>query len=1431
MKKTILSFIFFFACIFSIQAQTLYGLTSNGGNDGVGTLIKFIPGTNNLTVAKSFENLARHPLYTNFIQASDGKLYGMTSEGGNNNVPVNDGGGVIFSFDPSSSTYTKLKNFDDTNADGLGPSGSLMQASNGKLYGMAGGGSNAQGVIFSFDPPSSTYTKLMDFNSTDAQLPSGSLMQANDGKLYGMTTQGGGPANAGVIFSFDPSTSTYTKLKSFGGTNGIYPFGSLVQASNGKLYGMTLHGGSTYNGSPISGYGVIFSFDPSTSTYTKVHDFDGTNGALPYGSLVQASNGKLYGMTTYGGSSNSYGGSTNGVIFSFDPSSSVYTKLKDFDGTNGSRPWGNLMQASDGKLYGMTREGGIDSVGGNIGIGGGVIFSFDPSTSTYTKLKDLDHLANGISPFGSLMRANNGKLYGMTAWGGSGNVGVIFSFDPSSSIFAKLKDFEAPDGIHPAACLMQASDGKLYGMTSNYDHDGGGVIFGGAGVIFSFDPSSSTYAKLKDFSSDNNVAWPNTYSNGARPYGSLMQASDGKLYGMTAWGGSNDLLDGGGGVIFSLDPSTSTYTKLKDFDFYINGVTPYGSLIQASDGKLYGMTNGGGSNAVGVIFSFDPSTYAYTKLKDFDYINYIDGRSPYGSLIQASDGKLYGMTSDGGSIGCGVIFSFDLSTSTYTKLKDFDGINGCCPYGSLVQVSNGKLYGMAYHGGINDRGVVFSFDLSTSTYTKLMDFDGTNGANPDGNLMQASDGKLYGKTNYGGSNNGGVIFSFDPSTSVFTKLKDFNFVNSTMGSYGSGFIEVSNIASVSINITEGVNPTCNGQSVTFTATPVNGGSSPSYQWKVNGNNVGINSPTYTTNTLTNGQVVSCVMTSSLTNVSPPTASSNSITISVNSSVMPASSIAITSGANPSCAGQSITFTATPTNGGSSPVYQWKVNGNNIGTNSPTFTSNSLTNGQVVSCVMISNLSCASPATITSNLITVTINANVTSAASITITSGVNPSCAGQQITFTANPTNGGSNPNYQWKVNGNNIGTNSPTFTSNSLTNGEVVSCVMTSNLSCASPATITSNLITVTINANVTPAASIAITSGVNPSCAGQQITFTANPTNGGSNPIYQWKVNGNNVGSNSATYASNTLTNGQVVSCVMISDLSCANPATVTSNPITININTNVTPAASIAITSGVNPSCAGQSITLTATPTNGGSSPLYQWKVNGSNVGTNSPTFTSNSLTNGQVVNCVMTSTLTCSNPATATSNNISIAVNPAVAPAISISQTSCNGNTIGFTANITNGGTNPSYLWSLTGIGTATNFNGSNFTLNNAANGTQVQCRLTTNATCANPVQVTSTPLTVTCVASGVVSPANLNFQVYPNPANKNTLITFYLGASTRITLDFFNIVGQQIAILEDRVLNSGNQTIPLNTEKLAAGVYFVRLRTVNYKIAKKLVIVH
>lgn len=258
----------------------------------------------------------------------------------------------------------------------------------------------------------------------------------------------------------------------------------------------------------------------------------------------------------------------------------------------------------------------------------------------------------------------------------------------------------------------------------------------------------------------------------------------------------------------------------------------------------------------------------------------------------------------------------------------------------------------------------------------------------------------------------------------------------------------------------------------------------------------------------------------------------------------------------------------------------------------------------------------------------------TSDASVIIsqTSGTVPLCPGGSATFTAVPTNGGTTPAYQWKVNGINVGTNSNTYTSSTLNNGDLVTCVMTSNMPGVTANPATSNTITISVSSNLTPAVSIALTSGSNPSCSGSSVTFTATPVNGGAAPSYQWKVNGTNSGTNSSTFTSTTITDGQIITCVMTSNATCLTTTTATSNGITMSILPQGNPTVSIAQTGGTNPICSGANVTFTAT-LGGGSSPTYQWLVDGNNAGTNSPTFSTSSLTNGQAVSCSVIATPTC------------------------------------------------------------------------------------------------------------------------------------------------------------------------------------------------------
>jgi len=430
---------------------------------------------------------------------------------------------------------------------------------------------------------------------------------------------------------------------------------------------------------------------------------------------------------------------------------------------------------------------------------------------------------------------------------------------------------------------------------------------------------------------------------------------------------------------------------------------------------------------------------------------------------------------------------------------------------------------------------------------------------------------------------------------------------SANGCTGSAFtytVTVNPSLPVSVLINASTNPVCQGTSVVFNATPTNGGANPVYQWQVNGLNVGTNSTTYSYIPL-NNDMVTVVLTSNIglcaTN-NPDT--SNVVTMIVNSS-LPVS-VLINASINPVCEGTSVTFNATPTNGGTNPVYQWKVNGLNVGTNSATYSYIPL-NNDVVTVVITSNIApCATGNPDTSNVITMIVHPLLP--VSVLISSPSNIVCQGTSVTFNATPTNGGANPVYQWQVNGLNVGTNSTTYTYIPLDN-DVVTVVITSNIApCATGNPHTSNVIIMIVHPMLP--VSVLIGSSANPVCQGTSVIFNATPTNGGANPVYQWQVNGLNAGTNSATYSYVPL-NNDVVTCILISNAApCAINTPDTSNIITMIVNANL--PVSIIITASINPVCSGLPVTYTATPTNGGNIPVYQWKVNGLNVGINSNSY---------------------------------------------------------------------------------------------------------------------------------------------------------------------------------------------------------------------------
>jgi uncharacterized repeat protein (TIGR03803 family) len=333
---------------------------------------------------------------------------------------------------------------------------------------------------------------------------------------------------------------------------------------------------------------------------------------------------------------------------------------------------------------------------------------------------------DAADPYHTLIQGSDGDFYGTTLAGGASNVGTIFRVTPSGteSVFYSFAGT-------PYSGLVQGSDGNIYGTTASGGTSGRGTVFkitpsGIQSVLYSFPAGSSD------------------------PYTGLIQGSDGNFYGTTGAGGTND-----DGTVFKITPS-GTETVLHVFPKTgSDGETPYAGVIQGSDGNFYGTTYFGGANGLGTVFKVTPGG-TETVLYSFAAGN--DGEHPYAGVTQGSDGNFYGTTYQGGTSGLGTVFKITPS-GTETVLYSFaGGSDGANPEAGLIQGSDGNFYGTTLQGGAGGLGTVFKITPS-GTETVLHAFAGSSdGANPSANLVQGSDGTLYGSTGAGGTKGYGTFF-------------------------------------------------------------------------------------------------------------------------------------------------------------------------------------------------------------------------------------------------------------------------------------------------------------------------------------------------------------------------------------------------------------------------------------------------------------------------------------------------------------------------------------------------------------------------------------------------------------------------------------------------------------------------------------------------
>jgi uncharacterized repeat protein (TIGR03803 family) len=333
---------------------------------------------------------------------------------------------------------------------------------------------------------------------------------------------------------------------------------------------------------------------------------------------------------------------------------------------------------------------------------------------------------------------------------------VATCFSSGLQAFTTLASFNGGDGSNPDEGLVQATNGDLYGPTYS-----GGV--NGGGTVFKITPSG-TLTTLYSFCSQSGC------TDAADPFAGLVQATNGDLYGTTVLGGAyND------GTVFRITPG-GTLTTLYSFcsqSGCTDGQFPYARLVQATNGDLYGTAQLGGTHGKGTVFKITPSGTLTTLYSFCSQSGCMDGEYPEAGLVQAANGNLYGPTGQGGAEGYGTVFKIT-PNGTLTTLYSFCSQSGCTDGewpSALVQATNGNLYGTTYAGGANNMGTVFKITPSgtlTTLYSFCSQSGCTDGRGPYAGLVQATDGDLYGRTEYGGANGYGAVFKITPSGTLTT---------------------------------------------------------------------------------------------------------------------------------------------------------------------------------------------------------------------------------------------------------------------------------------------------------------------------------------------------------------------------------------------------------------------------------------------------------------------------------------------------------------------------------------------------------------------------------------------------------------------------------------------------------------------------------------
>lgn len=605
---------------------TLFGVVP-----GADTLFRVKPDGSGYTVLHQFNAAAGEGVAANgLVMGPDQLIYGTTQAGGANNA------GTVFRIDQNGNNFSVLHSFSQTGGDGLTPWSPAVFGADGMLYGTTyRGGAGNYGTVYSLKPDGTGYKVLYSLNASgsEGEYCAGGVVLASDGKLYGTTYQAGGAE--GTVFQLNTDGTGFRVIRAFSGADGAFFTTSLIEGSDGYLYGRDDHEGA-------NGTGVAFRLKKDGTSYQVLYSFSSPPpNPLSYNhtpGLIEVAGGALYFVDPIGGASE------GSLLLKVDLATTAVTALSDFGAALPQAAPNSLCLGTNGLLYGTT--------------GGATLFSVRPDG---TGLKNLYTFRGGASPASPVAQTagRDGKIYGVTS-AGSSRSGMVYKIEADGTNFSVIASCPAlPVGI------VQGADNLLYIVTS-----GGGSA--SRGSIFRVAPDGTGQAVVHDFVI--------SASDGQTPAAGLIVARDGAMYGATTQGGA-----GSGGTVYRLG-TDGTFTLLHSFGL-VSGVAdgPQSLLTEDSNGNICGVTISGD------VFRLSKDGANYSVVGNVASLG-----SKANCLIQGPDGGLYGIVTVYGQNGSiqaptGLLFRLatDGSGSRQTTPLPTPGVDG-----SLLKLGDGTMVGL-----------------------------------------------------------------------------------------------------------------------------------------------------------------------------------------------------------------------------------------------------------------------------------------------------------------------------------------------------------------------------------------------------------------------------------------------------------------------------------------------------------------------------------------------------------------------------------------------------------------------------------------------------------------------------------------------------------------------------------------------------------------